>query len=87
MAVAPTSVVGVTGEAPLQEQFHKMKSKSSCLVDSVATLQTASLSTIQSSSPSPMNSEKLFQCHREFGNAACKCVPPCEFSGNAMGRR
>nr|XP_050040351.1 uncharacterized protein LOC126537200 [Dermacentor andersoni] len=87
MAVAPTSVAAVTSEPSPHEQLREMKNDISRLVDSVAAVHTASRSTSQSATQSPMKRQKLCWYHRKFGNATRKCVLPCELSGNAPGRR
>lgn len=87
MAVASTSVAAVASEPSPHEQLKEMKNEISRLVDSVAALHTASRSTSQGASQSPTKRQKICWYHRKFGNAARKCVPPCELSGNAPGRR
>ncbi|XP_037579866.1 uncharacterized protein LOC119462607 [Dermacentor silvarum] len=87
VAVAPTSVAAVTSDPSPHEQLQEMKKEISRLVDSVAALHTASRSTSRGAPQSPTKRQKLCWYHRKFGNAARKCVPPCELSGNAPGRR
>lgn len=85
IAVAPTSVAAITSIPSPHEELQEMKNEISRLVDSVAVLHTASTS--QSASQARTKRQNLCWYHRKFGNAARKCVPPCELSGNAPGRR
>ncbi|KAH6940259.1 hypothetical protein HPB50_026455 [Hyalomma asiaticum] len=86
LAVAPPSVAAlqpdIAGRAPTTA-LHDIREQISRLADTVAAMQARST---PEERQRPAAQQKTCSYHRKYGNAARKCIPPCDHAGNGSGR-
>ncbi|KAH6924354.1 hypothetical protein HPB50_016228 [Hyalomma asiaticum] len=86
LAVAPPSVAAlqpdIAGRAPTTA-LHDIREQISRLADTVAAMQARST---HEERQRPAAQQKTCWYHRRYGNAARKCIPPCDHAGNGSGR-
>ncbi|XP_037507422.1 uncharacterized protein LOC119383391 [Rhipicephalus sanguineus] len=86
LAVAPPSVAAlqpdIVGRAPTTA-LHDIREQISRLADTVAAMQARST---PEERQRPAAQQRTCWYHRKHGNAASKCIPPCDYAGNGSGR-
>ncbi|KAH6933586.1 hypothetical protein HPB50_016641 [Hyalomma asiaticum] len=86
LAVAPPSVAAlqpdIASRAPTTA-LHDIREQISRLADTVAAMQARST---PEERQRPAAQQKTCWYHRKYGNAARKCIPPCDHAGNGSGR-
>ncbi|KAH6922568.1 hypothetical protein HPB50_016171 [Hyalomma asiaticum] len=86
LAVAPPSVAAlqpdIAGRAPTTA-LHDIREQISRLADTVAAMQARST---PEERQRPAAQQKTCWYHRRYGNAARKCISPCDHAGNGSGR-
>lgn len=86
LAVAPPSVAAlqpdIAGRATTTA-LHDIREQISRLADTVAAMQARST---PEERQRPAAQQRICWYHRKHGNAARKCIPPCDYAGNGSGR-